>query len=91
MKVKIGNTIHDSRKEPVMIICTDAKRQQMAQMLAGATKYCQYPDLPEWTANDWVGIKMWMGELGESDSDTLAGTKTVEYDLTDPKNTEIVP
>ena len=60
MRVKIGNKIYDGRKEPIMIILNDEEKQQIADMAPDATKYCQYPDTEEWTANDYARIKEWM-------------------------------
>lgn len=55
MKVKVGDTIYDAENEPVMIICTDSERKQMAQMPAKLTKYCQFPE-----NMDKEEIKKWM-------------------------------
>lgn len=66
MKVKIGDTTYDSTQTPIMIICSNAERQQMADMEPGATKYCQYPGTPKWQDDNYAAIKEWMGELGET-------------------------
>ena len=60
MKVKIGNTIHDGEKEPIMLILSKGERKQIAHMAPEATKYCIYPDIEKWTKNDEEAIKKWM-------------------------------
>ena len=60
MKVKVGNKIYDGQKEPVMVILSKGERQQIAEMLPDATKYCMYPDSKEWIDNDHKKIKRWM-------------------------------
>ena len=44
MKVKIGNKIYDSEKEPIMIILNDSDKKNIANMLPECTKYCSYPN-----------------------------------------------
>lgn len=44
MKVKIGDTIYDSETEPIMVILSESDKQNIANMLPEATKYCSYPD-----------------------------------------------
>lgn len=44
MKVKIGNKIYDSTKEPIMLILKDADKQNIANMAPHATMYCEAPD-----------------------------------------------
>lgn len=34
----------------------------MADMPKENTKYCQYPDTPEWAADDYKAIKAWMDD-----------------------------
>lgn len=60
MKVKVGNHIYDGEKEPVMVILSKGERKQIANMAPDATKYCVYPDIEEWTRNDYEKIKAWM-------------------------------
>lgn len=60
MKVKIGNIIHDSNKEPIMIILSKGEREQIANMAPEATKYCSYPDTNKWIKNNYEAIKKWM-------------------------------
>ena len=43
MKVKVGNTIYDGEREPVMVILTDQDKKNIANMDLEATKYCVYP------------------------------------------------
>ena len=58
MKVKIGDTVYDSKDDPIMIILTEQDKQNIANMLPEATKYCQYNDemisidrIMEWMEN----------------------------------------
>lgn len=60
MKVKVGDRVYDGEHEPVMVILSEGEREQIANMLPEATKYCVYPDAVEWTANDYLKIKIWM-------------------------------
>jgi len=43
MKVKIGNKIYDSEKEPVMLILSDEDKKLISNMRAIDKKYCSYP------------------------------------------------
>ena len=43
MIVKIGNEIHDSHTEPIMIIMSQEDKDNIANMIEGATKYCSFP------------------------------------------------
>jgi sorbitol-specific phosphotransferase system component IIA len=42
MRVKIGNEIFDSLKEPVMIIFDEGEQEQISKMKE-LKKYCSYP------------------------------------------------
>jgi hypothetical protein len=44
MRVKIGDHIYDANLEPIMLILSDAEKEQIASMEASAHRYCQYPD-----------------------------------------------
>ncbi len=44
MKVKIGNKIHDSKNEPIMIILTDYNKDHISNMPPENFKYCEFPD-----------------------------------------------
>jgi len=44
MKIKVGNTIYDSSLNMVMVILSDADKQNIANMDPDATMYCAYPD-----------------------------------------------
>jgi len=44
LKVKVGNKIHSSEKEPIMIILTEADKENIKNMKDTVTKYCVYPD-----------------------------------------------
>ena len=62
MKVKIGNIIYDSEREPIMIILSKGEKEQIANMHPDATKYCVYPATEEWIKDDYKAIKEWMSE-----------------------------
>jgi len=66
MKVKVGNTIYDGEKEPVMVILTEADKRNIANMLPEATRYCAYPE--EWTEDI---IEKWMDDFQYPLSDRL--------------------
>ena len=55
MKVKIGNVVYDSNKEPIMLILSDADKKNIAAMAPDATRYCSFPD----TASE-DEIRKWM-------------------------------
>jgi hypothetical protein len=44
MKVKIGDTVYDSEKEPIMIIISNDDKKSIENMLPEATKYCSFPN-----------------------------------------------
>ena len=60
MKVKVGDKIHDSENEPVMVILSEQDKENIANMNPKANKYCVYPDGKEWEKNDYKKIKDWM-------------------------------
>jgi hypothetical protein len=66
MKVKVGNRIYDGENEPVMVILSKSDRENIADMLPEATKYCSYPPIDVWTKDDYQAIKEWMAEVGYS-------------------------
>ena len=43
MKIKVGNKIYDGEDEPVLVILSDSDKENIANMLPTATKYCSYP------------------------------------------------
>ena len=59
MKVKVGNKIYDSEKEPVMVILNERDKEHISN-LGNNTKYCNYPDLECWVGNNHKGIIEWM-------------------------------
>jgi hypothetical protein len=44
MKVKVGDKIYDSEKEPIMVILSESDKENICNMLSEATKYCSFPD-----------------------------------------------
>ena len=62
-KVKIGNTVYDGKDVPVMATFTEDEREQIMSMHLDATKYCLYPDTPEWIENDYKKITAWMKDI----------------------------
>lgn len=58
MKVKIGNKIYDSNKEPILLFLSDQDKKNIANMDNSATKFCSYPD----TISE-VFIEWWMKEV----------------------------
>jgi hypothetical protein len=59
MKVKIGNTIYDSEKVPIMIILNEKDKFNLSHMPSGAFHYCGYPG-GEFTPEQ---IEKWMKEI----------------------------
>lgn len=43
MKVKIGNTLYDSTEQPIMLILSQAEKENIAMMEPEATRYCSAP------------------------------------------------
>lgn len=58
MQFKVGDTIYDGRDEPLMVILSEQDKRNIAAMLPGRTKYCQYPE-EKFTAEQ---IDEWMGD-----------------------------
>lgn len=55
MKVKVGNTIYDSDKEPIMLILSEMDRAQIANMHPEHTIYCSYPEkMDEKEVKEWM-------------------------------------
>jgi hypothetical protein len=44
MKIKIGNVIYDSEKEPIMVILSESDKVNIKNMSPEATKYCSFPN-----------------------------------------------
>lgn len=44
MKVKVRGKVFDGSKEPVMVVLTKKDKENIANMLPEATKYCEFPD-----------------------------------------------
>jgi hypothetical protein len=56
--VKIGNEIHDSYTEPIMIIMSQEDKDNIASMVEGATKYCSFPaGMPFEDAQEFMKIE----------------------------------
>ena len=62
MKVKVGNSVYDGGKEPVMVILNDEEKKQMSNM-GKSTKYCSYPHDEEWIKDDYAKINEWMNAM----------------------------
>jgi hypothetical protein len=57
MKIKIGDNIYESNREPIMVIMSKEERKQIAEMPENYDRYCQYPDTDEWTGNNFKKIR----------------------------------
>ena len=44
MKVKIGDTIYDSREEPIMLILSNKDKENISNMYKYATKFISFPN-----------------------------------------------
>ena len=60
MYAKIGDKIHDSEYEPIMIILSEQEKNLIAKMDPKANRFCVYPDGEEWTKDNYKKIKEWM-------------------------------
>ena len=58
MKVKIGNKIYDSRKEPIRLFLSELEKEHISEMPKGAEIYDRYPKgyIPE-HINTWMKIE----------------------------------
>lgn len=56
MKVKVGDTVYDGEKEPVMVILDDNDKKNIASMSSKETKYCSYPasGMTPGEAEEWM-------------------------------------
>jgi len=43
MQVRIGDTLYDADKTPIMLVLTDLDRQQIAAMPPGLHRFCVFP------------------------------------------------
>ncbi len=43
MQVRIGDTLYDADKQPIMLVLSDLDRQQIAAMPAGLHRFCVFP------------------------------------------------
>lgn len=56
MKVKVGDHVYDSDNEPVMVILSVKDKENIANMLPNATKYCAHPaSMDSHAAMNWMG------------------------------------
>ena len=55
MKVKVGDTWYDGKKQPVMVELTDKDKENICEMPETSSKYCQYPAGWERKIADWMG------------------------------------
>lgn len=58
MKVKVGDTVYDGEKEPVMVVLSVQDKINIASMSSKDTKYCSFPssgmtskEIREWMAD----------------------------------------
>ena len=61
MKVKIGNKIHNSNKEPIMIILEPIDIDNISNMIG--TKYCSFPYDEQYEESNEEYIRNWMKEI----------------------------
>lgn len=61
MKVKIGNKIYDSEKEPIMLILSDCDKKNISNMHPEADRYASYPE-----GSNSGKINVWMCNVDES-------------------------
>lgn len=69
MRVKIGDTIYDSEKEPLMVILSNADKKNIGNMVSEASRYACFPDgfgdtqkMRGWMSGDWElskGFSLW--------------------------------
>lgn len=68
MKVKIGDKIYDSSKEPIMVILTEQDKKNIKRMCPKCTQYCVYPQnkMTEKEAISWMRFPVNDNENNES-------------------------
>lgn len=54
MKVKVGDVIHDSDEEPLMVILSLADKENINNMFPDCTKYAAYPNWFKSLSNKWM-------------------------------------
>jgi hypothetical protein len=86
MKIKVGNKIYDSEKEPVMVILTENDKINIANMLPCCDKYASYP---EHISID--EIDDWMECRGEEAPSSITKSSGSEEDLDDTDDTDEDP
>lgn len=59
MKVKVGDKIYSGNEQPVMVILTDADKENIASMHPKATRYTVFPVDLGWTEEEMIA---WMKE-----------------------------
>jgi len=58
MKVKIGDIIYDSSKEPILLILSNQDKVNIGNMEEWANKFCSYPDsVSEDFIERWVEVE----------------------------------
>jgi len=65
MKVKIGNKIYDSSKQPIMLILDDEEKMLIGSMQKSDKKFCSYPQTNYWIRNNFENVKKFMDEYNE--------------------------
>jgi len=58
MKVKVGDTVYDGERVPVMVILTVADKGNIANMLPERSKYAEFPD-----GSPQAEIERWMDDV----------------------------
>lgn len=58
MKVKIGNTMYDSDREPIMLLLSNRDKYNIAHMHPEHYIYCSYPEnMDEEQVKEWMKNK----------------------------------
>ncbi|KKL04225.1 hypothetical protein LCGC14_2618210 [marine sediment metagenome] len=59
MKIKVGDKVYDSSKEPVMVIFDQSDKESISNMAPVATMYCAFPEgTTQKDATKWVKARI---------------------------------
>jgi len=67
MKVKVGDRVYSSERQPIMVILTEQDKINIANMVPEATRYAEFSNALGWTREEELA---WMLEEGD---DELSG------------------
>lgn len=57
MLVKIGDKVHNSNHEPIMLVLSKKDKENITNMAGWATKFCSYPKGTNIDIDKWMKTK----------------------------------